>query len=353
MLKIYALLVLSTMALSGNAFAQNKRKNTTTKTVSTSTSPVVITQTPTSTTISSGVGAEKKTEPIVSSEKIVNPDLIYQTNGFIIQAKISEVSPTEIIYKKWNNLDGPTFRISRNDVKKVKYSNGEEDNNIQTFSSQNAVNQSTTVTDNSGYVSTNSSSSQSPKPVHTGFNQKRFGVRGGVNGYKLSASSGTSSGKTSSGTGFNVGFVGDFPIKNNISIRVAPMVSFKNTILSNGNTLGVTSIDATIDALYHIPSSQGDFVIGGGLGLGYFLSGDSNGTAVNFGNNPKSDNILPLDFGINITGGYDARAWSLNAFYTFGLANLNPTYGNGGSNGSTSLGSSTVGLCLTYWFGGN
>lgn len=348
MLKIYSLLVLFTMALNGNAFAQ-KRKNTATKTVITSTSPVVITQTPTSTTISSGVGGEKKTNTIVNFEKVANPDLIYQTNGLIIQAKIMEVSPTEIIYKKWNNLDGPIFRISRNDVKKIKYSNGEEDNNIQAFPSQNTVNQRTTSGNNSSSVSTTSSSSQYPKPAPTtGSNQKRFGILGGINSYKFNRSTSLGSSKSSSSTGFNIGFVGDFPLNSDFSLRVLPYASFKNTIFSNGQTLSITSISTVLNGLYHIPSSQGDFILGGGLALDYLLSIGADGTSFNIGNNPVTDDFLPLDYGINITGGYDARTWSASVYYTFGIANLNPAYGKGSS---ITYNSSTVGLQLNYWFG--
>jgi hypothetical protein len=277
---------------------------------------------------------------VVEIKKVTySSDLIVKTDGTTIDAKILEVTSTEIIFKKFNNLEGPTFRLNRSEIKSIRYANGEVDNNIQIPSSSN-INQP-----NDNILS---QTPQYTKTLFRGFNRKRFGILGGVNFYKLSASSSTNYSKTSSGTGFSIGFVGDFPIQKTLSLRISPMLSFKNTIASDGTTISATLIDETIDVLYHIPSTQGDFIIGGGLALSYFLSADNNGKTFSIGNNPKTDGVLPLDYGINIRGGYDSHTWSISIFYTFGLANLNPAYGNGSS---VSLSTNTTGLVFTYWFG--
>jgi|ERR1035437_3577415 hypothetical protein len=54
-------------------------------------------------------------------------DTIYNKNGSIIPAKISEISPTTISYKKLNNLDGPTYVISKANVSFIEYKNGTKD----------------------------------------------------------------------------------------------------------------------------------------------------------------------------------------------------------------------------------
>lgn len=54
-------------------------------------------------------------------------DVITKSNGDEIKAKVLEVSQTEIKYKKFDNLNGPTFAISKNDVFMVKYENGSKD----------------------------------------------------------------------------------------------------------------------------------------------------------------------------------------------------------------------------------
>lgn len=45
-------------------------------------------------------------------------------NGEVIQAKITEVGPAEIKYKKFNFQDGPTYVENRADIRYLKYSNG-------------------------------------------------------------------------------------------------------------------------------------------------------------------------------------------------------------------------------------
>lgn len=52
-------------------------------------------------------------------------DVIITKNAEKIEAKIIEVSPTEIKYKKTNNLDGPTFIFYASDVQTIIYSNGD------------------------------------------------------------------------------------------------------------------------------------------------------------------------------------------------------------------------------------
>lgn len=52
-------------------------------------------------------------------------DVIITKNAEKIEAKIIEVSPTEIKYKKTNNLDGPTFIFYVSDVQTIIYSNGD------------------------------------------------------------------------------------------------------------------------------------------------------------------------------------------------------------------------------------
>lgn len=47
-----------------------------------------------------------------------------KTNGEVIQAKITEVGPAEIKYKKFNFQDGPTYVENRSDIRYLKYSNG-------------------------------------------------------------------------------------------------------------------------------------------------------------------------------------------------------------------------------------
>lgn len=54
-------------------------------------------------------------------------DVITLRSGDEIQAKITEVTPTEIKYKRFDNPDGPTFTINKSDAFMLKYENGTKD----------------------------------------------------------------------------------------------------------------------------------------------------------------------------------------------------------------------------------
>ncbi len=51
-------------------------------------------------------------------------DIITLKNGDDIQAKVTEISATEIKYKRFNHLDGPTITLAKGDVFAIKYENG-------------------------------------------------------------------------------------------------------------------------------------------------------------------------------------------------------------------------------------
>jgi hypothetical protein len=51
-------------------------------------------------------------------------DLIVLRDGNIIEAKVTEISPSEIRYKRSNHLDGPTIVIPRATVLSIRYDNG-------------------------------------------------------------------------------------------------------------------------------------------------------------------------------------------------------------------------------------
>ena len=54
-------------------------------------------------------------------------DIIVMNNGDLINAKVEEVGPTEIKYRKASNLNGPLYKIETNTVLAINYENGEKD----------------------------------------------------------------------------------------------------------------------------------------------------------------------------------------------------------------------------------
>ena len=54
-------------------------------------------------------------------------DVITMKDGSDVQAKILEVTTSEIKYKKFSNPDGPVFTVKKSEVLLVRYENGEQD----------------------------------------------------------------------------------------------------------------------------------------------------------------------------------------------------------------------------------
>ena len=54
-------------------------------------------------------------------------DIITKNDGTDIQAKVMEVGTSSIKYKKYSNLDGPTYTISQSDILMITYENGERE----------------------------------------------------------------------------------------------------------------------------------------------------------------------------------------------------------------------------------
>ncbi len=57
----------------------------------------------------------------------VAQDVIIQTNGTEIQAKVIEIKPDEVKYLRFDNQSGPTYIINKSEVFMIKYENGTKD----------------------------------------------------------------------------------------------------------------------------------------------------------------------------------------------------------------------------------
>ncbi len=64
---------------------------------------------------------------VSAGTSLVSQDTLYMKNGTRIASKILEITPTEIKYKKLDNIEGPTFTTHGSDISLVKYSNGTAD----------------------------------------------------------------------------------------------------------------------------------------------------------------------------------------------------------------------------------
>lgn len=78
-------------------------------------------------------------------------DIIVLNNTSSIEAKILEVTPTEVKYKKLNYLDGPTFVIHKSDIRTITYGNGD----VESFVQKEEKNVAVDSTSNSATASAN------------------------------------------------------------------------------------------------------------------------------------------------------------------------------------------------------
>jgi len=79
-------------------------------------------------------------------------DMVILRDGSVIEARVTEISPTEIRYRRFNHLDGPVIVIPRSNVLSIRYQNGTVEiigapaaatQNTQSSRSQNAAQSAT------------------------------------------------------------------------------------------------------------------------------------------------------------------------------------------------------------------
>jgi len=52
-------------------------------------------------------------------------DVIVKKDGSTILVKVEEISTSEIKYKKWSNLEGPTYSVNKSEISRINYQNGD------------------------------------------------------------------------------------------------------------------------------------------------------------------------------------------------------------------------------------
>ena len=71
-------------------------------------------------------------------------DVIVKNDGSTVLCRIVEVNSSEVVYKKWNNLNGSNYVMNRSDVANINYENGKKENvssngtNLYTPGNQNS-----------------------------------------------------------------------------------------------------------------------------------------------------------------------------------------------------------------------
>jgi antitoxin component YwqK of YwqJK toxin-antitoxin module len=105
------------------------------------------------------------------STKINAQDIIKKTDGSIIKAKVLEINSTEIKYKRFDYLTGPTVTLSVSEISHIKYPNGM----IEKFNAQNT---------NSSPNQNNANTAQTSSIDPNGFTNKEDAKNRTINGLK-------------------------------------------------------------------------------------------------------------------------------------------------------------------------
>jgi len=79
------------------------------------------------------------------STNLIAQDKIYLKNGENIEAKVLEVNVDNIKYKKFTNLEGPTFTLAKNEVQMLVYENGESEIFKEESTNENADDSNTII----------------------------------------------------------------------------------------------------------------------------------------------------------------------------------------------------------------
>ncbi|WP_162499825.1 porin family protein [Mucilaginibacter terrigena] len=159
-----------------------------------------------------------------------------------------------------------------------------------------------------------------------------FGIRGGVNFAKISASNGNLTASTNSTTTFAVGVFADFKF-GSLSLQPALNYTGKGGEGDSGNG-GTTKIktyyvQVPVNLVYHVPAVFGNVYFGGGPYVGVGVSGKTtiteNGSSVSeditFGDD--QDDIKRTDFGLNGIAGLEFNnGFILGVNYDLGLSNI-------------------------------
>lgn len=64
---------------------------------------------------------------VILSKNVTAQDIITKKNLETVKAKVIEVNPSEIKYKKFDNLNGPLFVILKSELVSISYENGTKD----------------------------------------------------------------------------------------------------------------------------------------------------------------------------------------------------------------------------------
>jgi len=290
-------------------------------------------------------------------------DTILKKNGERIEAKVMEITTTEVKYKKYTNLNGPMYTIGKLEISIITYEDGSRD----IF--DNSYKPASPVTPPTPPPSSTPPPYQAREPVHTPqystppIQKKpvvRFGLKAGLGIANLHDDfyENNTEREIYSQLGFTGGFVLDFRVMKYFAIQPEFLISMKGctvegyTVListSDGHTMydhafeersmNFTYLEVPVNLLFTLPIRNDKIYLGGGPYVAYGVYGKNKSTFTNQGINiddeiidsSKEYNLFsgeqkeynPFDWGLNFIAGYEfGMGIFINAGYSLGLSNI-------------------------------
>jgi hypothetical protein len=219
-------------------------------------------------------------------------DIITLKNGNEVRAKVTEISSSEIKYKRFENLDGPTVVIAISDVFAINYENG-------TREVINPVTQSAPET-----VRTIPAASAGMNVTTSHAGSFRAGLKAGLN----FASMNYTDGKIM--TAFGGGFFGQYKFAN-MAIQPEVLFSMQGSDVEgySGSAFRLNYISIPIMIQYFVMPG---FAIEAGPQLGIMLTGKALGVDV-------KKYLNTIDFALNVGISYELPNFPLGFFFRYSL----------------------------------
>lgn len=224
-------------------------------------------------------------------------DIIVTKQSEKIDAKIIKVTDTEIEYKKYNNLEGPTFSLSTSKINTIIYSNGD----VQAFN----VAEEKRNSSSSRYTSSNSGKKDGYKSaLSIGFSMPVIHETYDDHGFYS---------ETVNMYGFHIGYIGKMPFNDYFAFRHGELI---NCAFGDGGHM----LDLKIPLLAEVGTTfENDMGV-------YFCAGPQILFGLSLGNEffDYSEYVTRFDIGITIGGGINfSKFVEFDLHYTFGLIDRN------------------------------
>jgi hypothetical protein len=187
--------------------------------------------------------------------------------------------------------------------------------------------------------------------------QIKFGPKVGLNLSTMTLKSGGVSYDPKTVVGFNVGVVSEITLSDNLSLQPAVLYSTKGskysiTFLQVAEEYEITPsfIEIPVNVVYKFDLGAAKLFLNAGpyvaYGIGGKIKGGGESDNIIFGTK-ESDDMKPLDFGLNVGAGVEIANLLISANYGLGLANLSPT-----TTDNTEMKIKVIGFSVAYLFGG-